>query len=76
MPDMLFSDLSLALQHRSDRFIAARELTSTITQSLLKLPQKPLFDARVISITSAGVLKRFDKRAYLRYVAEHPSLQR
>jgi hypothetical protein len=42
---------------------------------LLALPQKPLFKPADISRTTAEVLKRLDKRAYLRYVAEHPSLQ-
>jgi transcriptional repressor NrdR len=75
LSDMLFADLLQALSHRKDNFIAARELTSTITQKLLKLPDKPFFNTKTISKTSADVLKRFDKRAWLRYSADHPSLQ-
>jgi transcriptional repressor NrdR len=75
LSDMLFVDLLQALDHRNDKFTAARELTSTITQKLLKLSEKPSFKPKTISKTTAAVLKNFDKRAWLRYVAEHPSLQ-
>jgi transcriptional repressor NrdR len=75
LADMLFADLLTALQHRKDRFIAARELSSTITQKLLKMPEKPHFTSKMISKTTEEVLKSFDKRAWLRYTADHPSLQ-
>jgi len=75
LPDLLFSDVLLALQDRKDAFVAAREIVSTTVQNLLKLSDKPFFTPKQISDTTAKVLKRFDRRAYLRYVAEHPSLQ-
>jgi transcriptional repressor NrdR len=75
LPDRLFSDVLAALKDYKHRYIAAREITSTVIQKLLKRPQNALFSASDISKTTAEVLKRFDKRAYLRYVADHPSLQ-
>jgi transcriptional regulator NrdR family protein len=75
LPDLLFTDVLLALQDRKDVYLAAREIVSTVIQNLLKHPDKPLFNSHTVSKTTAEVLKRFDKRAHLRYVAEHPSLQ-
>jgi hypothetical protein len=63
------------MQDRKDAYVAAREVTSTVIQKLLKHPDKPLFKPTFISKSTADVLKRFDKRSYLRYAAEHPSLQ-
>lgn len=73
--DMLFTEVLLALQDRKDCYLAAREVTSTVIRELLKLPAKPRIEAKQISQAAAKVLKRLDKRAYLRYLAEHPSLQ-
>ncbi len=73
--DMLFTEVLLALQDRKDCYLAAREVTSTVIRELLKLPDKPCIEPKQISRTAAKVLKRLDKRAYLRYMAEHPSLQ-
>lgn len=73
--DMLFTEILLALQDRKDCYLAAREVTATVTKELLKLPDKPRIDPKQISQAAAKVLKRLDKRAYLRYLAEHPSLQ-
>lgn len=73
--DILFTEVLLALQDRKDCYLAAREVTSTVIRELLKLPDVPRVDPKQISQTTAKVLKRLDKRAYLRYVAEHPSLQ-
>jgi transcriptional repressor NrdR len=75
LPDRLYSDLLETLQDRKDKYIAAREVTSTIIQKLQKNTNGPLFSTKLISKTAAEILKRFDKRAYLRYIAEHPSLQ-
>jgi transcriptional repressor NrdR len=75
LPDRLYSDLLEALQDRKDRYIAAREVTSTIIQKLQKNTNGPLFSTKLISKAAAEILKRFDKRAYLRYIADHPSLQ-
>jgi transcriptional repressor NrdR len=75
LPDLLYTELLLAMQDRKDAYVAAREVTSTVVQKLLKHPDKPLFKPTLISKTTSDVLKRFDKRSYLRYTAEHPSLQ-
>jgi transcriptional repressor NrdR len=75
LPDLLFTDILLALQDRKDVYSAAREVTSTVVQKLLKNPEKPLFSSKTISKATADILKTFDKRAYLRYLSEHPSLQ-
>jgi len=72
---MLFTEVLLALQDRKDCYLAAREVTSTVIRELLKLPDKPRIEPKQISQAAAKVLKRLDKRAYLRYMAEHPSLQ-
>ena len=73
--DMLFTEVLLALQDRKDCYLAAREVTSTVIRELLKLPNKPRIDPKQISQATSRVLKRLDKRAYLRYMAEHESLQ-
>jgi transcriptional repressor NrdR len=75
MPDLLLKELHSALRDRKDVYAASREVLATIIQTLLRLPQKPVFKPADISKTTAEVLKRFDKSAYLRYVADHPSLQ-
>lgn len=74
--DILFTELLLALQDQKNAYITAREITSTVVRDLLKLPEKPVFKSDKISEVTAGVLKRFNKRAFLRYVSEHPSLQK
>ncbi|MEK7561866.1 MAG: hypothetical protein AAB541_03320 [Patescibacteria group bacterium] len=73
--DMLFTEVLLALQDRKDCYLAAREVTSTVIRELLKLPTSPKIDPKQISQATSKVLRRLDKRAHLRYVAEHPSLQ-
>ncbi|HZP55314.1 MAG TPA: hypothetical protein VFB03_00915 [Candidatus Saccharimonadales bacterium] len=75
LPDKLYTEVLLALQDRKDPYIAAREVTDTVINSLLKLPEKPAYKTHKISKETAKVLKRFDHRAWLRYVAEHSSLQ-
>ena len=75
LPDLLLKELMIALKHRKDVYTASREVMSTIVRSLLGLPLNPFLKPTDISKTTAGVLKRFDKQAYLRYVADHPSLQ-
>jgi transcriptional regulator NrdR family protein len=75
LADRLFSDILAALADHKHRYVAAREVTATVIKSLLKSSQKPSLNPRLISKATADVLKRFDKRAYLRFVAEHPSLQ-
>ena len=75
LPDLLLKELMMALQDRKDAYTASGEVLATIIRKLLALPQKPVYLPRDISKTTAEVLKRFDKQAYLRFVAEHPSLQ-
>jgi transcriptional repressor NrdR len=75
LADKLFTDVLAALKDHRGRYIAAREITSTVTKNLLKNRQSPSFGPKAISNATAEVLKRFDKRAWLRYVAEHESLQ-
>ena len=73
--DKLFTEVLLAVADQPRCYEAARELTSTIIQNLQKKATKPLFEAHQISTEAASVLKRYNRRAYLRYMAEHPSLQ-
>ena len=75
LPDKLYTEVLLALQDRKDCYEAAREITNTVIKQLLKLPDTPQFRPNQISQETAKVLKRFDRRAWLRYTAEHPSLQ-
>lgn len=72
--DILFTELLLALSHRKDAYSAAREVTATTVNKLLKLPEKPTFSPPQISAAAATVLERLDRQAWIRYVAEHPSL--
>jgi transcriptional regulator NrdR family protein len=74
-PDLLLKELHYALRDRKDVYTASREVLATIIQRLLKQPQKPIFKPTDISKTTAAVLKLFDRSAYLRYLAEHPSVQ-
>jgi hypothetical protein len=73
--DILYADVLLALQDRPKCFEEAREITSTIVRQLLKSSTKPFYSPQQISQTGSEVLKRFNKQAHLRFVAEHPSLQ-
>lgn len=73
--DMLFTEVLLALQDRKDCYEAAREVTSTVIGRLFKPPAEAVIEAKQISQTVVKVLKRLDRRAHLRYLAEHPSLQ-
>jgi transcriptional repressor NrdR len=75
LPDKLYTEILLALQDHKDAYIAAREVSNTVIMQLLKLPEKPFFPRTAVSAATAKVLRRFDGRAYLRYVSEHPSLQ-
>lgn len=75
LPDLLLNELIMALKHRKDVYTASREVMGTIVHRLLRLPQKPVFKPEDISNVTGAVLRRFDKQAHLRYVAEHPSLQ-
>lgn len=74
-PGLLQNELVSALSHRKDVYTASDELLGAIVRRMLILPQKPLYKASDISLVTADVLERFDRRAYLRYLADHPSLQ-
>ena len=76
LPDLLFTEVLLALQDRTNCYVDAREVTNTVIKQLLKLPESPLFTPQQISQAASKVLGRLDKRAQLRFVAEHPSLQK
>lgn len=73
-PDKLFGEILINLQGRKDVYTAARELSATITRNLLKNAVDGLISPQDISRQVAATLKRFDRSAYLRYLAEHPSL--
>jgi transcriptional repressor NrdR len=75
LPDMVFTEVLLAMQDRKDSYVDAREVTNTVIKHLLRLPDSPLFAPKRISLAISKVLGRLDKRAQLRFVAEHPSLQ-
>jgi transcriptional repressor NrdR len=75
LPDLLLKEVMTALQDRKDVYTASREVLGTIVSKMLTLPQKPVFSPADISTAVSEVLKRFDRRAYLRYMADHPSLQ-
>lgn len=74
LTDLLYTEILLALSDRQNAYIEARELTNTIIKNLMQLPSHPLFKPHDISQTAAMVLERFDKRAWHRYAAEHPSV--
>jgi len=72
--DRLFTEVLLAMQDHKNCYESAREATSTIIAKLLNIPGKPVYDTKQISKTTAQVLKRLDRHAWLRYIAEHPSV--
>jgi len=74
LTDLLYTELLLSLSHHKQPYTAAREVTSTVISKLLDQQQRSLTTTQ-ISKTTGEVLKRFDKQAWLRYQAEHPSLQ-
>lgn len=75
LSDRLYSDVLAALKDHRDSYTAAREITTTIIQKLLRNAENASFSPYSISSATAEVLKRFDRQAWLRYVAEHSSLQ-
>lgn len=75
LPDLLFTEMLLALGDHKKPYLAAREATKTVIQRLLKLPNKPFFTPQQISLAGGEVLSKLDRRAHLRFVSEHPSLQ-
>lgn len=73
-PDRLSADILRCLQGQQRPYETAKELTSTISQKIIKNASRPLISPQEIGWEAAAVLKRFNKQAWLRYVAEHPSL--
>jgi len=74
LTDLLYTEVLLALSHRKNAYIDARELTDTIIKRLIASPQNPLFETHHISSATADTLQRFDKQAWHRYAAEHSSV--
>jgi len=74
LSDLLYTEVLLTLSHRKMAYMDAREVTNTIIKNLLGLPSHPLFLPTDISRVTAQVLQKFDKRAWHRYAAEHPSV--
>ncbi len=74
LDDILFTEVLLAIQDRKDAYTASRDVTDTVIANLLKLPQKPVFTPALISREAAAVLSLLDRRAWMRFAAEHPSL--
>lgn len=73
LSDLLYTDILMTISDRKDCYSAARELTNSVIKALIK--SKAIeFTPRQIAAVTAKVLKRFDRRAFLRYSAEHPSL--
>jgi len=75
LPGLLLNELYQALAHRKDVYTASEEVLAIVIRNLLKLPSSPLFKPSDITGVTSGVLKRFDRRAYLRHLVDHPSLQ-
>jgi len=73
--DLLFKELLDNLKGHQRPYEAARELTATITRKVLKSAANGLISPLLISHETAAVLKRFDSRAHLRYIADHPSVR-
>ena len=71
-PNLLLIELLEALKHHDSQQLAAQELSHTIIGKLLKKRQKVISTSQ-ISRETAAVLKKFDRRAWLRYCADHPS---
>lgn len=74
--DILYTEVLMAMSHRKNAYLDAREATNTVIKRLLGLPGKPLFSPSQISLIGGDVLKKLDRRAHLRFVAEHPSLHK
>jgi len=75
-PSKLLIDLSDALKHRQDRYVASRELTAIIINKFRSsIEDKPVLSARDIAKTTADTLRHFDKRGWQRFVADYAYLE-
>lgn len=72
--DKLFTEVLLALQDRKNCYSEAREITSTAVRQIISRGSSPI-ESTLISQVTGEVLKRFNRRAWLRYAAEHPSIK-
>jgi len=75
IPDRLLAELIYMLRDAPKAYENAKELSSVIIRNVLKKTAEGLILPQVISLEASKVLKRFNKQAWLRYQAEHPSLQ-
>lgn len=73
LADKLYTEVLLALQDRKNCYNDAREATATIIRQVLEGSPETTIPSGVISEAAASVLKKLDKRAWMRFVAEHPS---
>ena len=72
----LFLEILKALGDKTAEISHAEDLTATISAKIVKKASKGLITSQDVSYEAALALKRFSKQAYLRFVAEHPSLQK
>lgn len=72
LEDLLFTEILLALQDRKDCYSATRELTNSVIRNLIR-EEGASFTPHQISAATSKILKRFNRRAYQRYAADHPS---
>lgn len=72
-PDKLFREVLDKLKGNQKPYEAAREISATITQKVIKNASSGLISSQDISRAAAGTLKNFDRQAYLRFIADHPS---
>jgi transcriptional regulator NrdR family protein len=72
--EKLYMSIYSTLEPSEQSLEHARALLYTITAKLLKKRGGATVKAEVIAETTARTLKRFNKLAYIKYVANHPSL--
>lgn len=72
--DKLYTEILLALQDRPRCYEEAREITLTVVNNIVNQRVNPV-GSNLIAQEAAKVLKRFSRRAWLRYTVEHPSLK-
>ena len=72
--EKLYMSIYSALGPSEQSLEQARALSYTIIAKLLKKRGGPTVKAEVIAETTARTLKRFNRLAYIKYVANHSSL--
>lgn len=68
---LLFS-VHASLSHSPNATIDSVALTNTIVAQLFKGLQRPIINRDQLIKVTSSVLKRFDKAAYVHYLAHHP----